>query len=69
MPQKLLKVNTTRVSKPIISCAIGTSYYHGIFYIGASIIVIPYTLYVEIKSDIDPGEMEETCMTIQLANK
>jgi hypothetical protein len=67
--RKVIKGNTTRVGKPIISCAIGTSSYHGICDIGASISVIPYTLYLEIKSDIDPIEMEETCMTIQLANK
>jgi hypothetical protein len=37
--------------------------------LGASIIVIPYSLYMEVKSDIDPIEMEEKDMTIQLANK
>jgi hypothetical protein len=57
------------VGKPIISCAIGTSSYHGLCGIGASISIIPYTLYLEIKADIDPIEMEETGMTIQLANK
>ena len=36
---------------------------------GASISVIPYYLYLEIKPDIDPIVMEETVMTIQLANK
>jgi hypothetical protein len=68
MQQKLLK-KILQECKPIISCAIGTSYYHGLCDIGASISVIPYTLYLEIKSDIDPIEMEETCMTVQLANK
>jgi hypothetical protein len=57
------------VGKPITSCAIGTSSYHGLCDTGASINVIPYTLYLEIKADIDPIEMEETDMTIQLANK
>jgi hypothetical protein len=52
------------VGKPIISCAIRTSSYHGLCDIGASISFIPYTLYFEIKSDIDPIEMEETGMTI-----
>jgi hypothetical protein len=56
---KVIKVNTTRVGRPIISCAIGTSY-HGLCDIGASISVIPYTLYLEIKPNIDPIEMEET---------
>jgi hypothetical protein len=31
--------------------------------------VIPYSLYLEIKPDIDPINMEETGITIQLANK
>jgi hypothetical protein len=67
---KVIKGNTTRVGKPIISCAIGTSFYNGLCDIGASINVIPYTLYLEIKADIfDPIEIEETGMTIQLANK
>jgi hypothetical protein len=66
---KVIKGNTTRVGKPIISCAIGTYSYHGLCDIGASISVIPYNVYLEIKSDIDNIEIEETCMTIQLANK
>jgi hypothetical protein len=57
------------VGKPIISCAIGISSYHGLCDIGACISVIPYILYLEIKSDSDPIEIEETGMTIQLANK
>jgi hypothetical protein len=57
------------VGNPIITYAIGTSSYHGLSDIGASINGIPYTLYLEIKSDIDPIEMEEMRMTIQIANK
>jgi hypothetical protein len=57
------------VGKPIISCSIGTSSYHELCDIGASISIIPSTLYLEIKADIDPIEMEETGMTIQLSNK
>jgi hypothetical protein len=57
------------VGKPIISCTIGTYSYNGLFDIGASISVIPYNVYLEIKSDIDNIEMEEIGMTIQLANK
>ena len=66
---KVIKGNSSKVGKPIISCSIGTSCYHGLCDIGASISVIPYSLYQEIKPDIDPITMEETCMTIQLANK
>ena len=66
---KVIKGNSAKVSKSVISCAIGTSWYHGLCDIGSSISVIPYSLYLEIKPDIDPIVMEETCMTIQLANK
>jgi hypothetical protein len=48
------------VGKPIISCAIGTSSYHGLCDIGASISIIAYTIYLEIKSDIDAIKMEKT---------
>jgi hypothetical protein len=41
---KVIKGNTARVAKPVISCAIGTSYYHELCDIGVSISVIPYTL-------------------------
>ena len=51
---KVIKGNTTKVDKPIISVAIGTSCYHGLCDIGASINVIPYALYLEIKPNIDP---------------
>jgi hypothetical protein len=67
--KKVIKGNIARVGKPIISCAIGMSSYHGLCDIGTSISIIPYTLYLEIKADTDPIEMEETGMTIQLANK
>jgi hypothetical protein len=51
---KVIQGNITKVGKPIISCAIGTSWYHGLCDIGASISVIPYSPYLEIKPDIDP---------------
>ena len=38
---KVIKGNTTKVGKPIISVAIGTSCYHGLCDIGASISVVP----------------------------
>jgi hypothetical protein len=66
---KVIKGNTTRVGKPIISCAIETFSYHRLCDIGAIFSVIPYTPYLEIKFDIDPNEMEEKGMTIQLSNK
>jgi hypothetical protein len=66
---KIIKGESARVGKPIIPCAIGTSCYHGLCDIGSSISVIPYSLYLEIKPDIDPIIIEEAGMTIQLANK
>ena len=47
----------------------GTSCYHGLCDLGASISGIPYSLYLEIKLDIGPVHMEESGITIQLANK
>jgi hypothetical protein len=66
---KIVKGESSRVGKPIMPCAIRTSCYHGLCDIGSSISVIPYSLYLEIKPDIDPIVMEEAGMTIQLANK
>jgi hypothetical protein len=57
------------VGKPIISCAIGNSCYHGLCDITSGISVIPHSLYLEIKPDIDAIHMEEAGMAIQLANK
>jgi hypothetical protein len=58
-PTKVIQGNTTKVGKPIISCAIGTSCYYALFDIGASISVIPYSLYLETEPNIDPTHMEE----------
>ena len=45
---KVIKGNSAKVGKPVISCSIGTSCYHGLCDIGASNSVIPYSLYQEI---------------------
>jgi hypothetical protein len=66
---KVIQGDTTKVGKPIIPFAIETSFYHGLCDIVASISVLPYSLYLEIKPDIDPIHMEEIGITIQLANK
>ena len=50
----VIKGNSAKVGKPVISCSIGTSSYHGLCDIGASISVIPYSLYLKIKPHIDP---------------
>jgi hypothetical protein len=54
---RVIKGNTAIVGKPIISCTTGTSSYHGLCDIGASISVISYTLYPDIKPDIDPIDL------------
>jgi hypothetical protein len=66
---KVIQGITTKVGKSIISCDIGTSCYHGFCDIEASISVIPYSLYLQIKPDANPIHMEEASVTIQLANK
>jgi hypothetical protein len=55
---------TTQVGKPIIYCAIGTSCYNCLCDIWASLSVIPYCLYLDIKPGIDPIHMEKTGITI-----
>jgi hypothetical protein len=44
-------------------------FYYGLWDLRASISVVPNLLYMDINSDIDPIDIEETCMTIQLASK
>ena len=56
------------VGMPIISVKIGDHCYHGLCDMGASASVITYTLYQEIMHDIAPIELEDTDVTIKLAN-
>ena len=57
------------VGVPVISVKIGDHCYHGLCDMGASVSVIPYTLYKEIMNDIAPAEIEDIDVTIKLANR
>ena len=72
----------TRIAKPdtkdknkhvvvmsVVSVKIGDHCYHGLSDVGASVSAIPYTLYKEIMNDIAPAEIEDTNVTIKLANR
>ena len=57
------------VGMPVISVKIGDHCYHGLCDMGASVSVIPYTLYQEIMNDIAPTKLEDIDVTIKLANR
>ena len=67
-PMKKIKHRPV-VGMPVVSVKIGDHCYHGLCDIGASVSVIPFTLYQEIKNDIAPAEIEDVDVTIKLANK
>ena len=54
---------------PVISVKIGDHCYHGLCDMGSSASAIPYSLYQEVMHDITPAEMEDTDVTIKLANR
>jgi hypothetical protein len=54
----VVKESINKFGKHIISCAIGNSCYYGLCDLIASISDIPYLLYMEVKSDIDPIDIE-----------
>ena len=57
------------VGMPIVFVKIGDHCYHGLSDVGASVSVIPYTLYQEIMNDIAPVEIEDIGVTIKLVNR
>ena len=57
------------VGMPIVLVKIGDHCYHGLFDLGASMSVVPFTLYQEIMNDIAPAEIEDIDVTIKLANR
>ena len=54
---------------PVISVKIGDHCYHGLCDLGASVSAILFTLYQEIMNDIALFEIEDTEVTIKLANR
>ena len=61
--------NRPFVGMPDVSVQIGDHCYHGLCDLGASVSVIPFTLYQEIMNDIAPAEIEDIDVTIKLANR
>jgi hypothetical protein len=61
--------NKSVVGMPVVSVKIRDHYYHGLCDLGASVSVIPFTLYQEIRNDIAPAEIEDIDVIIKLANK
>ena len=57
------------VGMPVVSVKIGDHCYHGLCDLGASVSVIPFTLYQEIMNDIAPAEIEDIDVTIKPANR
>ena len=57
------------VGMPVVSVKIGDHCYHGLCDLGASVSVIPFSLYQEIKDEIAPAEIEGIDVTIKLANR
>ena len=53
----------------VVSVKIGDHYYHGLCDISASVSVIPFSLYKEIKNEIAPAEIEDIDVTIKLATR
>ena len=67
--QDKLDKNKLVVCMPVVSLKIGDHCYHGLCDMGASVSVIPYTLYKQIVHDIGPVELEDIDVTIKLANR
>ena len=51
---------------PVVSGKIGDHCYHGLCDLGASVSVIPFTLYQEIMNEIAPNEIEDVDVTTNL---
>ena len=57
------------VGMPVVSVKVGYHYYHGLCDLGASVSVIAFSLYEEIKDEIAPAKIENIDVTIKLANR
>ena len=57
------------VGMPVVSVKIGDYCYHCLCDMGASVSAIPFTLYQQILNDMAPVEIEDTDVTIKLANR
>jgi hypothetical protein len=62
-------VKAKGVGKPVLPCTSGGSSYYGLCDIGTSINVIPYRFYFGIQDELEHSQLEDTYMTIMLADK
>ena len=62
-------VKATDTGKLVVRCSFGSTSYFGLFNIGSSISVVPYTLYAKIYDEISPCTLEPTDVVIKLTDK
>lgn len=62
-------VKSKNVGKPILPCTFGGSSYYGLCDIGTAVNVIPYRFYFSIQDELKQAKLEDTDMTIMLADK
>jgi hypothetical protein len=62
-------VKAKNVGKPVLPCTFGGCSYYGLCDIGTVVNVIPYRFYFRIQDELEQAKLEDTDMTIMLANK
>lgn len=62
-------VKATCAGKPVLPCTFGGSSYYGLCDIGTAINVIPHRIYFSIQDELEHSQLEDTDMTIMLADK
>jgi hypothetical protein len=62
-------VKAKNVGKPVMPCTFGGSSYYGLCDIGTVVNVIPYRFHFSIEDELEHAKLEDTNMTIMLANK
>jgi hypothetical protein len=63
------KVKAKNIGKPILPCTFGGTSHYGLCDLGTVVNVIPYEFYMDIQDELEPAELENTDMTIMLADK
>jgi hypothetical protein len=63
------KVKAKKVGKPILPCSFGGTSFYGLCDLGTGVNVIPYEFYLDIQDELEPASLENTDMTIMLADK
>jgi hypothetical protein len=62
-------VKDKNVGNPGLTCTFGGSSYYGLCDIGTVVNGIPYRSYFSIQDELEQAKLEDTDMTIMLANK